>query len=142
MTFDAFIKKIMLTPYVDKGRDYDGIDCYGMLYLAYKDVLGVALPTYVDEYDDTGKTAASREALSALITGHTHEWEPVDGRYRPMDVALFTLGGQPIHIGVMIGKDKFIHCEEKIGVIVERLSSAKWAKRKEGVYRLCQKKSE
>jgi hypothetical protein len=55
-----------------------------------------------------------------------------------MDVPLFTLGGMPIHVGLMIDHRNFLHCEKKIGTVIERIDSMAWNKRLSGVFRLCQ----
>lgn len=135
MTLYEFINKALCCKYVDGGRDYDGIDCYGIPFLAYRDVLGIDLPAFYGEYEDGGKSVESRATINDLILANKNEWELVD-KYEPMDVVLFTLGGNPIHVGIMIDSKRFLHCERKIGVVVEKISSFMWWKRLEGVYRL------
>jgi len=137
MSLNDFILKMMNTPFVDKGRDYDGVDCWGVAYLAYRDVFGVQLPHYLDEYDDAGSCRATRGQIEDAVMAHRRKWEKVEVP-QAMDVVLFCLGGQPIHVGVMIDKNNFIHCEKKIGVVVEGVNRARWALRREGYYRLCQ----
>jgi len=141
VTLSEFIQKAMRIPYVDKGRDYSGVDCYGLLYLCYKEVVGVTLASHLDDYPDAGETPESRAVLNSLIAVHRDdEWEHVSGGCKPLDVVLFTLGGQPLHLGIALDKKRFFHAERRIGVVVQKMNSSAWTKRKEGVYRLCQKK--
>jgi cell wall-associated NlpC family hydrolase len=137
MTLNEFILKVMAAPFKDKGRDYSAVDCYGLCWLAYRDIFGITLPTYVDEYTDAGESRDSRLELSELIAMKKRKWQEIKD-YRPMDVPLFTLGGMPIHVGLMIDHRNFLHCEKKIGTVIERIDSAAWNKRLSGVFRLCQ----
>lgn len=135
MTLNEFIAKTLSVPYQEKGRDYLGWDCWAVPYLAYRDVLGIDLPSYTDSYTDPGNTSVSREELGQLISGEKLHWQQVMS-YEPMDVVLFTLGGQPVHVGLMIDSRRFLHCEKKIGTVIEMIDSAVWKRRLDGVYRL------
>lgn len=137
MNINDFILKVMAVPFKDKGRDYEGLDCWGLCRLGFHEVYGVELPSYLDDYTDAGKTQESRLELSELIALKKRKWEQVT-QYHPMDVALFTLGGMPVHVGLMIDKKNFLHCEKKIGTVIESLNSLMWERRLSGVYRLCQ----
>lgn len=135
-----FLNNILLMPFLEKGRDYSGGDCWAVPYLAYRDILGVELPSFVEEYTDTGFSSSSRKELNELIKRSKLSWfcVPEGDKLQPLDVVLFNLGGQPIHCGLMVDSKSFIHCERKIGVVVERIKDIKWIKRVEGVYRLCE----
>lgn len=137
MTINEFVMKIMGTPFRDKGRDYSGVDCYGLVRLAYHDVFSVDLPSYSDEYTDAGNSRESRLELNEILAMNKRHWKQIKD-YRPMDVALFTLGGMPIHVGLMIDSKNFLHCEKKVGTVIESITSAMWKRRHEGSYRLCQ----
>ena len=52
---------------MDKGRDWDAWDCWGMLCVFHRDVLGVTLPSYTGSYQDAGHSVESREVLRAII---------------------------------------------------------------------------
>jgi cell wall-associated NlpC family hydrolase len=135
MTMSEFILKAMSVPFKDKGRDYSGLDCWGCVRLCFLEVYGIDLPIYLDEYEDAGNTKKSRVEISKILKKGKRIWKQVVD-YKPMDVALFTLGGLPLHVGVMVDKRNFLHCEKKIGVVIEEISSVMWRSRLEGVYRL------
>lgn len=147
MTLKDFAITALSFPFVDKGRTEEGVDCWGIPYLCYKEVLNIELPKFTDAYIDSGLSEESRGELGRLInqeklTWLKKDWKKVDA-YEPMDIALFTLGGQLVHCGLMIDKNNFLHCEKKIGTCIERLSSPLWNRRLEGIYRLvglCQTK--
>jgi cell wall-associated NlpC family hydrolase len=132
-----FILKAMMVPFVEKGRSYEGWDCFGLVFCCYRDVLGVELPKYTDEYEDSGITHESRAHLGSVVNKHKRLWVPVR-KPEAMDVVLFRLGGQPIHVGMMIDKKNFIHCEKKRGVSIESVNSLMWCMRRDGYFRLCQ----
>ena len=135
MTIKEFMDKALRVKFVDKGRDYSGWDCFGPGYVAYRDILGIELPSFVDEYVDAGNTKASRRVIRDIILSQKHNWETVD-KPQALDIVLFRFGDTETHLGIMIDKKRFLHCEKTINTVIERVDSAKWKKRVEGIYRL------
>ena len=135
MTLTEFVNKALGVPFKAKGRDYTGWDCWAPPMLAYRDVLGIELPNFVDDYVDPGDNSASRRVIQDIILMQKHNWEKVK-KPKAMDVVLFTFGDTQTHLGMMIDEKCFIHCERKINTVVERLGCAKWKKRVEGIYRM------
>lgn len=135
MTLQEFIQKSLGAPFKSKGRNYAGWDCFGPFYCGYRDVLGIEMPSYVDDYVDPGDTDASRRVIQDIILAQKHNWETVQ-KPRAMDVVLFQYGGTRTHLGIMVDIKQFLHCERKIGTVIERVDSAKWKSRVEGIYRL------
>ena len=120
-------------PWKPSGRSFDGCDCYGIITLAYQHVYGISLPSYVGAYVDPHE----REEISDLLTGRipADGWRPVNDP-RPGDAVVFRLRNVPWHVGVVVGPDDFLHVEESFGSsCVDRLSSARWARRRVGIYR-------
>jgi cell wall-associated NlpC family hydrolase len=150
MTLEEFVSKAIQMPFLDHGRDYSGGDCWSIPYLAYRDVRGVLLPEYTEKYEDAGFTNESRAELSKLTRAEAQgfrgdegslRWSEVTSQrerqeYSPFDIVLFTLGGSPVHVGMMVNKREFIHCEQKVGTVIERLDSIIWKRRIDGVFRL------
>jgi len=114
-------------PYKEKGRDIAGVDCWGLVRLIYKNEFNIDLPSFAEEYHNT--TTVS-EAISAHIEG----WEQVT-ELKVGDSILFRIVGEPTHIGVYIGNDKFIHTRRKSGTVVESLNSINWRSRIVGYYK-------
>lgn len=61
-------------------------------------------------------------------------WSKVD-RPEPLDVVVFATSRAPDHVGVCIGRGRFLHCEEGSKSCIEYLSSPLWENRIEGYYR-------
>jgi len=134
MTLQGFIIKALGVKFRPKGRDYFGWDCWGCVCSCYQEVLGIELPSLVDDYVDPGDTEASRRVINDLVLLEKQRWEKVS-KPKAMDVVVFTLGASQTHIGVMVDDKCFLHCERKVNTIIERLMCAKWQKRVEGIYR-------
>lgn len=138
MLIRDFVAKAIQVPFKDKGRDYEGWDCYGLMRCFLKDVHGIDLPSYTENYDDAGMTKGSRDHLEAVIREQKKilpRWVQVFDDPREGDGVLFLIGGRPIHMGLMVSDCRFIHTELKINTVIESIHSMAWAKRIEGFYR-------
>lgn len=134
MTLAEFARRAIRVPFVDRGRDYDGWDCYGLLRCGYRDVLGIELPAHDIGYETAGDTAQDREAIHRMVMAGRAAWRRIDAP-EPGDVPLLICIGRPVHVGLMIDRERFLHCERAIGTVIERLRAPIWARRCEGVYR-------
>lgn len=102
-------------PYRPNGRDRNGIDCYGLVYLIEKEVFGNQLPILNGMYDG-GNATELIEVEQPLIAGE-QVMSPKDG-----DVVLFFHQNKPMHVGVY-WQNGVIHAHEQRGVIYEKMSS-------------------
>jgi cell wall-associated NlpC family hydrolase len=117
-------------PFRSLGRDQSGLDCWGMVYLVYREVFAHEVPQYAD-YGD----AYDIEEIGALIRGEiVTRWREVSHE-RLGDVILLRVKGQPCHVGVVIARGKFLHSFEGTQSCVERYDNLKWGRRKLGFYR-------
>lgn len=62
-------------PYADKGRDRDGVDCWGLVKLVYAEVAGIVLPDYSDAYTRPGDHAS---VAAAVESGLKDGWQRVE----------------------------------------------------------------
>jgi len=62
------------------------------------------------------------------------DWERVP-RPEPLAVVVFHTGAAPDHVGVCVGRGRFLHVEEGSRSRIEFLSSPLWSSRIEGYYR-------
>ncbi len=116
--------------YKDNGRDIDGIDCWGLVRLIYKNEYNITVPSFDNQYQG----ASDRESTSELVAITKENWiaksTPEEG-----DVVLFRILGTESHVGVCISKDKFIHAKEGHASVIEDLTSAKWQNRIVGYFK-------
>ena len=134
MSPEVFSRRAILVPFEDKGRSWAAWDCWGMLRLFYREVLGVDLASFVADYEDAGKSVETRRELHALMADNMHNWRqvatPITG-----DAVLLLISGRPIHVAVAVDAERILHTERVINTVIERLASPMWSRRIEGFYR-------
>ena len=122
-------------PYAANGRDQSGIDCWGLVRLFYKQEYNIDLPSYTEEYSGAYDTR-----ILQMIDQYKNNWTetttPEIG-----SVIVFNILGEPFHVGVYIGEDKFIHARDGMDSVIESLNSPRWSKRIEGYYNYTQEAS-
>jgi hypothetical protein len=136
MTPYEFAEKIITeASFIPKGRSYNAVDCWGVVFLGYRDVLGIDLPSYDEKY--SRKDVLGTDRLGDLVKRNMGGWFRVCASPEPMDVALFSIDGLPVHVGLLldIRIRRVLHAEKVNGVFVERLDIPLWANRLEGIYR-------
>jgi probable lipoprotein NlpC len=98
------------TPYRYGGADRGGLDCSGLIYLSFRDALGVSVP----------------RTVSAL-----YSWaEKIpEAALRPGDLVFFNTTGMVSHVGIYTGEGRFIHSASagpKTGVMYSRIEETYW----------------
>lgn len=121
-------------PYVEKGRDVAGVDCWGLVCLALGEV-NCAIPSYEGDYisADEGReidAIIEREASSPL-------WREVDyGEEKAFDVLIFRRGRYRWHAGVVVRRGIMLHIEEEAAQSrIVSYENPAFASRLTGVYR-------
>lgn len=121
------------TPYLDKGRDTNGWDCYGLFRYVKYERQGILLPSYDDKYTSATDTATVAPALDAR---HGAEWAAVGlGDEHEGDGVVFVIGGRPLHCGYVTEPGIMLHALRGRGTCLERYTSPLWQNRIEGIYR-------
>ena len=119
MNYDKYIG----LPYLDNGRTPTGVDCWGLARLFYKDEFGIDLPSYTEEY-----IGGTDPHIVEAVNLYKDNWEeittPTIG-----DLCLFNIFGEPMHVGVFIGDNKFLHCRRGSDSVIESLTNIKWKNR-------------
>lgn len=126
-----FIEKAVGVPYTPFGRDMTGWDCWGLIYVAYKDLLNIVLPLYNEDYDHPENRAQVSDLLRA--GKDSPEWHNVE-KPLALDIILLKIAGVEWHVGLSVKKDWMLHSWRN-GTHCTRLSSVQWNKRIEGFYR-------
>ena len=122
-------------PFVEGGRSEDGADCWGLVVLFYEKELGISLPKYEDVVLNIGKNhEKTMDQVDAILDTLTL-FEPTDTPEYG-DVVLLNMLGRPVHTGIVIAPNQFIHTTHKTNVAVENYSELKWNRRVQGFYRL------
>lgn len=128
MIFDRFVG----IPYLDRGRSIVGVDCWGLLFLVYRELRGIELPSYAERY----VTGSDRVAMARLIAGELDDWQEIEaGEERTFDGVLMREGNFPRHIGVVTQPGMVLHVFDGQTSRIERYRSGILANRIAGFYR-------
>ena len=120
-------------PYGDHGRSHEALDCWGLLWLIYKEQLDIGLPSYADRY----ASAEDQKDVSHLIHDEMGPWIKIEKEEKADfgDAVLFRIKGEPWHIGVVISCGLMIHVMKDVNVCLERYDRTMWRHRLLGIYR-------
>ena len=117
-----------------RGAGHDGVDCYGLVRLVYREILGVSIPAY----DELYATAEELEEIAAIIAGARDlpRWSRVDaGQEKEFDVAIFRQAGVESHVGMVISRGMMLHASSGRESEIVRYSEGKWFPRLVGFFR-------
>ena len=107
--------------YKHLGRDFDGVDCYGLIKLIYKNEKGIVLPdyNYEENWYEKDQTIIQNE-LPNMKT-----WVRLKYPSEPFDLIIFYLSPTSKianHIGLYTYDEKFLHTKEGWASHIERLN--------------------
>jgi len=122
-------------PYVPHGRSYEGADCWGILFLYYRDALGTPVPAYSAEMD--AREFRHRDIGPLVAAERDKHWRLVD-RPEPGDCVLMRAGRHDSHVGVFLGQGRMLHSEGPDPSVIDRIGDMRWRNRISGFYRLNQ----
>lgn len=120
-------------PFLDKGRDTAGIDCWGLARLIYKEELNIDLPSFSDNYE-----ADDSFRMQELIAQYKEGWEQVNSPSEG-DIVLFRILGYESHIGVVVNSQQFIHARDGQDSAIESFDKATWKSRIVGYFKYKEK---
>ena len=117
MTWTDFIFKACQVPFVEKGRSWEGWDCWGLVYVAYRDVLGIIIPDYLDRYDHTHEVTR----LSKVVEQEKQiVWKRVEHKdWARGDVMTIRRRNLCVHAGLIVADGQVMHAEQDMGTIIE-----------------------
>lgn len=120
-------------PYLTYGRGRDGVDCWGIVVMIWREIYGYALPE-VDglfwrgwaEVDLLkGRVAEQRSMFAEISAAEAREGDGV----------LFKIRNAPAHVGLVLRPGVMLHAMRGADSCIERYDSWKWNKRIAGFYR-------
>lgn len=122
-------------PFRDKGRDRNGVDCWGLVRLVLADH-GINLPTY-GEISSEELLRVAREVRDGLSSP---VWRNVtDEPRRPLDGVVmrnrFGPGEARGHIGIMVSQTEMLHAEAITGTVKAEIHDPTIRNRIIGFYR-------
>lgn len=139
----AWTRDYIGLPWVEKGRDRGGCDCWGLLRLVLAEQFNVEVPNYDGSYEDVDDCAE----LATLIAGGMGPWRDIwkpeigagaagaAAAARDGDGLLFRMMGHPCHVGVVVATGWMLHVREGTASALERFDGMAWSRRLVGIYR-------
>lgn len=120
-------------PFVDRGRDMTGLDCWGLVRIVMREQAGIELPLLA------AVPADDPRAISAAIVAETNsEWSEID-EPQELDVAvLWSVVGVrrlELHVGIVAGRRLLLHTEINTGSVCVPFSHPTVRDRISKVYR-------
>lgn len=117
-------------PFVEKGRNRAGCDCWGLIVLIYREQLGIELPLHDNDYTKT----TDAESVSVTCRKEAAMWRQVE-KPKAFDPVLLRIRGIPWHVGIVVAEGFMLHCDPKADTVLENYMRPIWAPRIEGFYR-------
>lgn len=125
-------QKYVGIPYLDRGRTFEGADCYGLIRLVYRDELLIDLASFSEEYP----SAVDMACVAGLISDARTEQTWIEQREaRPYDVLVFRRGRVECHLGLVVARGRMLHMAEGQSSRIEPYETGEWMPRLTGIYR-------
>jgi cell wall-associated NlpC family hydrolase len=125
----SFISKVNGTPFKDFGRDLSGLDCWGLIVMAYRELFGVVL-------QEPDVSALSAKEVELFYYEYSKMWKDVPvGQERPGDLAMFRNGRWISHAGLVIKPGLMLHVDRDLGTLVTTYYSGTWKTCSAGILR-------
>jgi len=120
-------------PFVPNGRSRNGLDCWGLVQLVYKEQLKIDLPGYENIFNQD--SIENLRVVSEVMNKEKEKWIKVD-KPEEFDVLLIRVRNRVVsHVGIYLNKNKMLHIMSKINSVVEPTTGLNWQHRILGAYR-------
>ena len=119
-------------PILRHGRDFTGVDCYGLVWLWHRENRYRTLPDFRNDLPGEptpGEVANVFEAGRSLPAFKRVD-DPQNG-----DIIFLRINGLPSHCGLVIGIGRFLHVSQNHASSIEYWTAPAWADRVIGFYR-------
>lgn len=128
--------RYLAIPFRERGRSWRGCDCRGLAFLVLEEECGVRVPEPAELYGSTDPRNGA--ALADFARAQAALWRPA--AIEPFAVLSFAVAGRPVHVGVAIDQQTFLHAQQGVGVRVASLAErepgeTRWGERLLGAYR-------
>lgn len=113
----SWIRKYNRLTFKDKGRDFAGVDCWGLVRLVYSEERGIDLPSYGEISADELQRVSDEIKSGAA----SESWKPVNpAEACEFDVVVMRFHGYRMngHVGVITPCLKVMHIEKHSNVMI------------------------
>lgn len=133
LTGSRWASRYVGLPFVSGGRDRRGVDCWGLVRLAYADVAGILLPSH-----DTVAAEDLHKVLRLIDRAlQIPPWSTLvpRGAEKALDVVVMTDRKLPAHVGLIVEPGMVLHAQEASMSAIMRLDDQIIGRRVVGIYR-------
>ncbi len=121
--------KYLRIPYQKNGRDYSGVDCYGLVMLVAKEQANIDLP-------DINNAPVEEYLINDIVNDYKNKFVKIDKPEPFCLVALSIVPPYTHHIGLVLEDCKrFIHIRESHTARIDSLDSKLWKPMIRGFYK-------
>lgn len=132
MNIPDWSKKYIGLKFKEHGRDADGVDCWGLAVMIYKDAFNIDLPSFSTQYENT----KSADQINDIVISESSKWIKINsGSEQIGDIILVRMRGVPMHVGLVLGDGYMVHSAHGIDTVIENYKRISWKDRVVGVYR-------
>lgn len=119
-------------PYDRNGASHKGVNCWTLVGLVYLEQLGIALPSYLEDY----VSMAEDMEISGLVGAERGKpvWSEVNNA-EVFDIALFRRGRTDAHVGIVVTTGLMLHVTGDEQSKLESYETPLWVHRLNGFYR-------
>lgn len=124
----AWTDEYINIPFKPDGRDCNGLDCFGLVRLVYKEKLGIDLPSFSGIFSD--QSPATLRKVAKVMKLYRERWTKVDpGEQRIYDAIMLRTGAYTWHVGLVIDRRNMLHIMAGIESCVEEYTGLLWRDR-------------
>jgi len=119
-------------PFVDRGRDWNGCDCWGLVRLIATHEFGRGYPMLSGRYE----TSEDGNTVQELIDTERSKWQEIKaGQEKFGDFVTLFVKGAECHVGTVLSENRLIQTMKSTGPTIERYDRNPWKKRVRKFYR-------
>lgn len=123
----ADLGKYIGLPFLEGGRNANGLDCWGLVCLFYKNERGI------DLNEETSYQIKNKKSCQVFANETKENFQRVK-KPRFGDLVSLTISGFEAHVAIYIGNGMILHSWNKTNSIYENIKPV-WDKRIAGYYR-------
>jgi len=131
------ISKYVGIPFKDMGNSFDGIDCWHLIKLFYKNEFDIELDDYYISALDTDKINEQFIKEKNNSSLNMNQWIEID-KPEPYCLVLINLLNNPNifcdHVGICVDSEHFLHAYRKTGSCLGKFR--RWKSHIKGFYKL------
>lgn len=113
----------------------NGLNCYGLIRLVYRERLSIELDDFSDEYYGIGVDENSRVTISEAFKRNLTTWYKIIVIPEAYDIVTFRYGRETSHIGLALDGENFLHIREDSNSTHDKLTNHIWGRMIDGTYR-------